>query len=187
MAAKMTTLEEPDAPSTSAPAADPPPVAAEPDDIVDPAVPPAVLAAAQTPALPPLAPEWHAHETLLQGFCQHLMHRFDADMLSNGKQLMQTFQVMADAMQRWIEGHVQANEHSQYQLSDALLKLQERGLVVVQNPYQATVAVRSPQGYPVTVQLAKRDAGELLDALQVLLPWLQAQHYSADAAERNEP
>jgi hypothetical protein len=150
------------------------PLHAEPDDIADPEVPPAVMEAGQPPT-----PEWQQHEALLQGFCQHLLHRLDADLLRNGKQLMRTIDAMGMAMKAWIEKQLAANEHSQYQLSDALRTLQDRGLVVVQNPYQATIQVRSPQGYPVTVQLAKREASELLDALGVLLPWLQGQGYAA--------
>jgi hypothetical protein len=193
MAAKMTPIGDENAPLTSALAADPPqapppPATAEPDDIADPVVPPAILAAVQAPApeppppLPPPTPEWHAHETLLQGFCQHLLRRLDAEIVGNGKELMRSIDAMCMAMKGWIEGQLQHNEHAHYQLSNALAQLQERGLVVVQNPYHATVQVRSPQGYPVTLQLAKRDAGELLDALQTLLPWLQAQHFTADVA-----
>ena len=146
----------------------------EPDDIPDPEVPPTVVKAVQPPT-----PEFGQHEAMLQGFCQHLLRRLDAEMIGNGKELMRTLDAMGMAMKGWIETQLAANEHSQYQMSDALVQLQDRGLVVIQNPYQATIQVRSPQGYPVTVQLAKREAGELLDALGVLLPWLQGQGYAA--------
>jgi hypothetical protein len=158
----------------------------EPDDIPDVETPPALVEAilapqpdAPDPAPPPTL-EHQEHEALLVGFCQHLSRRLEQNVLEHHKSVMATMDAVCDVVRKWAESTLQGNEHAAYQLSNSLETLGDRGLVVVQNPYQATIQVRSPQGYLVTVHLAKREANELLDALGVLLPWLQAQHYTAD-------
>jgi hypothetical protein len=154
------------------------PVTPEPDDIPEPEVPPAVVAAVSTPnSLDGSTPAWAEHEALLQGFCRHLQQRLETELLSNGTKLMQALDVMSQSMQRWIEGHLQANEHSQYQLSDALLKLQERGVQLRHDPYRADVQALSPQGFPVTIHVAKHEVSELIDALPALCGWLVQEGY----------
>jgi hypothetical protein len=150
----------------------------EPADIVDPVVPEAVLAAVSAVRTQdPPTPAWAEHEALLSGFCQQLQKRLEGEMLSNGHKLMQAIDAMGQSMQRWIEGHLQVNEHSQYQVSDALLKLQEHGVQLRHAPYVATVQALSQAGYPVSITLTKQETKDLIEALPLLLTWLQEEGY----------
>src|SRR5262249_20407776 len=154
------------------------PIPPDPDDIPEPEVPPAVAAAvmsASTEDAP--TPAWAEHEALLQGFCQQFQKRFEREWLTSGTKLMQALDVMSQSMQRWIEGHLQANEHSQYQLSDALLKLQERGVQLRHDPYTADVTAMSPQGFGIVIHVAKHEVSELIGALPALTGWLAQEGY----------
>jgi hypothetical protein len=79
----------------------------------------------------------------------------------------------------WAKTIFSANEHAQYQLSDALLKLQEHGLALRHDPYVATVQTTSPQGFPVTLHLAQASADALAAALGALLARLTTGGYTA--------
>ena len=51
-----------------------------------------------------------------------------------------------DGMTRYAQGVLQSNEHVGYQMSDALLKLQEHGLVVHGSPYEMQLTGVHPSG-----------------------------------------
>ena len=153
--------------------------APEPDDIPEPAVPAAVLAEVNTPHASSSLPEgFGAHEALLQGFCQHLQDRLHTFMLEEHKGIMQTLDATLVALRKWVETVGQQNEHSAYQLSDALFKLQEQGILLMENPYKVTIEAVTPEGYPVKIDVVKRTTEELIMAMPALSGWLAAQGYT---------
>src|SRR5262245_20729386 len=161
----MTTMTatEPIAPP-SAPLLTQEPPAAEPDDVPDPEVPPDVV----DMATPAASAQWREHEALLQGFCQHIFKW----MLDYHKQMMACVEATLGPVRQCLEHAAAGNEHAQYQLSDALLKMQEGGIKVQTTPYVATVHAMTPQGYVLDLQIQKTAAPELVEALTALLSWL---------------
>src|SRR5262245_2402222 len=160
----MTTMTatEPIAPP-SAPLLTQEPPAAEPDDVPDPEVPASVVEA--TPAT---SAQWREHEALLYGFCQQIFKW----MLDYQKQMMDCVEATLGPVRQCLEHAAAGNEHAQYQLSDALLKIQEHGIRVQTAPYTATVHATTPQGYVLDLQIQKTAAPELVEALTALLSWL---------------
>jgi len=145
----------------------PPIPAPEPDDIPDPVTPDAVLA-----AVAPLPASFGEHEALLQGFAQHLqaiMHRW---MLEEHHTLASGMDATLTGIRDWAKTVFASNEHASYQLSDALLKIQEGGLTLRGEPYKLRVQVVSSQGFPVTIEVMKPDAEQLIAGLEGLLTWL---------------
>lgn len=143
----------------------PPP--AEPEDIADPVVPPGVLET-EHPAAPP-SPQWREHEALLHGFCERIL----AWMVQYHKQMMQCVEATLGPVRQCLEQAATGNEHAQYQLSDALLKMQEHGIKVQTPPYVATVHATTPQGYVLDLQIQKTAAPELVEAVLSLTSWLE--------------
>jgi hypothetical protein len=160
----MTTMTatEPIAPP-SAPLLPKEPPLAEPDDIPDPEVPSDVVEPA-----PPLSAQWREHEALLSGFCQQVQRW----MLEYHKSMMQCLEATVEPVRQCLTQAAAGNEHAQYQLSDALLKMQEGGIKVQTTPYVATVHATTPQGYVLDLQMQKTAAPELVEALTALLSWL---------------
>jgi len=80
-----------------------------------------------------------------------------------------------------VETTTQANEHQGYQLANALeaLAKQTSPVTAPGYPYAVHVQAQSPQGFAVTLTVQKPDAGELVAALDALLPWLQSTGYLA--------
>jgi hypothetical protein len=140
--------------------------AAAPDDIADPITPPGVLAP-ETPA-PALSAQWREHEALLQGFCA----RVQAWMLDYHRAMVQCIEATLEPVRQCLTQAAAGNEHAQYQLSDALLKIQEHGISVQTAPYTATVHATTPQGYGLDLTIQKAAAPELVDALTALTDWL---------------
>jgi hypothetical protein len=178
-APKTPPIEETPLLATPGPLSEEAPLLASPvpdvDDIPEPVLPEALLPSLATPpppTLPPLRDDWLP---MLQGFCQHLQHRIDADVMEHHRGVMQALDAVCHTVKTWMEGIVQQNEHAQYQFSDALLKLQEHGLQLRQDPYQARVRALSPQGYEVTIQMPKPDREALTTALPLLLEWMAEQ------------
>jgi hypothetical protein len=150
------------------------------DDIPDPEVPPALLKAV-TGTLEPSAaiPErFGEHQALLQGFCQVLQGKIHEALYTELKDHTAALEASYQAVHAWAEKLVQANEHAQYQLSAALTQLQEHGLGLRSDPYTASVTARSPEGFGVTITLAKADASDLTSALPALLAWLAQSRYT---------
>lgn len=182
MAAKMTPTrdDEETPPAAQAPPGAVPPV---PDDIPDPLVPPAVLEAARAAVVPgdvpALTPDLKVYEALLHGFCQHLQQRLDTGMLEQHKQAMRVLDSVTSAVKDWIEGKCLQSDHASYQLSGILEKLIAQGVQLRQDPYEARVQARSPQGFVVQMQVRKTSGDELVAALPLLLAWMQAQGYQA--------
>lgn len=147
----------------------------EPDDIPDPVVP-----ASASPTLPAV-PDIQLYEALLQGFCQHLQRRLDNDVMDHHRGVMRALDSVCQTVKSWMEGMAQGNEHAQYQLSDALLKLQQQGLQLRHDPYTVDVQATSPHGYPVTFHIAKSTAPELLAELPDVVAWLANNSYKPAA------
>ena len=147
------------------------------DDIVDPPVPPPLMAALTADASP--ADRFGEHEALLHGFCQVLQRRVEAGLFEYHKGVFETMEALCTVVRKWGEATLHQEERTVSQVSAAITQLQQQGLLVVHNPYQATISVISVQGYPLTITVAKRDAGDLIEALTNLLPWLHSQGYAA--------
>jgi len=154
---------------------EPDPVNPEPDDIPDVELP-ETLKAALEPSTEPSSTAL-PYDALLQGFCTHLMKRLDQELLASGKDLMKVLDAMGMAMQRWGERTMQANEHSAYQLSNALEALQKGGIHMTTAPYRVTLQACTPSGYPVTFDVLKDSANALVEELNNLTAWLVSQGY----------
>ena len=150
-----------------------------PDDIPDPVIPAALLEAVTAIAPPTLTPDLKVYEALLHGFCQHLQQRLDTGMLEQHKQAMRVLDSVTSAVKDWIEGKCLQSDHASYQLSGILEKLIAQGVQLRQDPYEARVQARSPQGFVVQMQVRKTSGDELVAALPLLLAWMQAQGYQA--------
>jgi YspA, cpYpsA-related SLOG family len=156
-----------------------------PDDIPDPSVPDARTAALEAPSAqanapsPPEAPEpvWKQHEALLQGFLGHLLHRLDAELISNGKDLLRTIDAMGQSCKTWMEAFSGHSEHAEYQLANMIERLVIHGIQLRQDPYQVEVQALSPQGYPITLRLAKQSTAELVESLPAVLAWFEQSGY----------
>src|SRR5262249_16579976 len=122
-------------------------------------------------------PAWAQHEALLQGFCQHLQHQITIFLVQETKGLFQTFDAMAMTMRDCLTKVTDSNEHATYQLTNALTQEQEHGLNLRHDPYQVQVKALSPHGFPVTIQVAKGDVSELINALPALTGWLTQEGY----------
>jgi exodeoxyribonuclease V len=160
----------------------------EPDDIPDPVVPVTLQdtlknapGSTQGPPGLPAVPDIALYEALLHGFCQHLQRRLDNDVMDHHRGVMRALDSVCQTVKTWIEGTTQANEHAQYQLSDALLKLPQQGLRLRHDPYTVDVQAVSPQGYPITFHLAKDTAPELLAELPDVVAWLANNQYKPGA------
>ena len=114
---------------------------------------------------------------MLHGFCEALQGRLSAWMRDVSFSQQSTQEVLLDFLKSWAEKQCMANEHAHYQLSTALAGLQEHGLGSLGAPYGASVRAISPQGFPVTLTVAKHDAGALMETLGQMLPWLRSQQY----------
>jgi hypothetical protein len=147
-------------------------------DILDPEVPQEVIEALLPPPAPaPLPPLVLQHEALLQGFCTALQERLSHWILDHHKNMERVLDVTYAACKSRLEAIGTQNEHANYQMSDALLKLHEGGLQITHNPYEATIEAVSPQGFPVQLHLVKKDAGGLIEAVQGVTAWLVSAGY----------
>lgn len=129
----------------------------------------------------PPTPTWAEHEALLQGFCgalqakmQEQLHAF---MVADHKTMAESLNDIYLVVERRLKALNEQNEHSLYQFSDALLKMQEHGTQVRHDPYTITVHAQSAHGFPVEVRLRKQDKGELVQETLALLDWLVQQGF----------
>jgi hypothetical protein len=169
----------------------------EPDDIADPPVPAGTVEALGVPqeprreqgvvqeTPPPPTPAWADHEALLHGFCQALQHKLTAFLVDESKGMLKTLDALMAGIQRWTDAVAQYqtavqqhNMQAQAQWSAALRTLQEQGLQLRHDPYTATVQALAPSGFPVTIQVAKGQAGELCQAIEGLTAWLLDTNYT---------
>lgn len=164
-----------------------------PDDISAVTVPPATVEAVTPQPEPALPDALRPFEPLMQGFLQvvqrHLkaqMDEYHSDLKSRlgaidteHLRLCATLETVTKLAQQSVSTAGETNEHAHYQLSDALLKLQEQGLALRHDPYILRVQAVAPHGYPVEFQVAKTSVQDLITALPALLEWLATQHFTA--------
>jgi len=176
---------------------EPDPVNPEPEDIADPALPETLKTALQPPSSPqePRSPENEStpYDALLFGFCSKLLARMQDmadDLAATTRQATEqhatdyhngaiTFlNEVCKAVKAWIEATTTTpNEHAQYQLANVLEALQKGGVHFRTAPYRVTLQACTPQGYPVTFDVLKEDAGALVEELNNLTSWLVGQGY----------
>lgn len=161
-------------PETEGPAAAP-----VPDDIPEPATPATVLAEATPATAPGAACTFGEHEALLHGFCQALQTRIMTDVIDQSKGVLRVLDAVYERTTMAVTKLAEQNEHAQYSLADALHKLQSQGLIVMQNPYKATVKAQSPKGFAVTLEVVKQAPEELITAIDGMTQWLATQGYGA--------
>jgi hypothetical protein len=140
----------------------------------------------EQPSSRPPTPEWAAHEALLQGFCQALQKKLTAFLVDESQGMLKTLDALMAGIQRWTDAvalyQTAVQQHdlqAQSQVHAALRLLQEQGLQLRHDPYTATVQALSPSGFPVTIQVAKGQAGELCQAVENLTAWLADTNYTA--------
>jgi hypothetical protein len=151
----------------------------DPDDIPDPVVPQSLVLTPPVDATNGSVERFGEHEALLTGFVQTLQKRLMADIFDQSKSLLRCIDAVYERTTSAVGKLAEANEHSQYQLGAALAQLQEKGVQVTGQPYQATVQCLTPQGLPLTITLQKGSAEDLIGAMQGLGGWLQANGYTA--------
>jgi len=170
----------------------------EPDDIIDPEVPPGTL---DTPIAeqPPHSPVEARATTprpdtlpdgvmpLANGLCAYIRDKMHTFMMDEHKGLMQTLDATLVAMRKWVEIVGQQNEHAQYSLADALTKLQADGLTVIHPPYQAVLHVQTPAGYALALTITKSSSSALVEELGRLEGWLQGHGYGAPPRQAGQP
>lgn len=167
------------------------------DDIADPVVPASVT----TPPLPSdlqaeiaqaIAPPgipheqspatFGEHQALLYGFCQALQGEMAKWMTEQQLSTGRVVEMIFANCKEHVATLATANEHSQYQLANALTQLQERGLVLIQNPYVADVTAMSPQGFPVTLHVVKTDVASFIAEIQEVTGWLASNSFTPPPA-----
>jgi len=174
----------------------------EPDDIADPPVPESLAAEAMAqavpgfplqgatmavvpsngttpPAVPPTVPALpDALLPLAHGFCQYVQAMLGTQLEEAAIRMTKSVDLTMSGMAQYTQGVLTTNEHASYQLSDALLKLGEQGLKLVETPYTLQVQVKNPAGVPIVITVRKASAAELLDELTRLEGWLMQQGYT---------
>jgi hypothetical protein len=161
-----------------------------PDDIPEPQVPPALLEAVTAPPEPSATPlaRFPENDALLLGFCQALQQKLHTFLMDELKEMSSAIESSCAGMQQWVEKTLHSNEHAQYQLSDVLATMQEKGVTLRSNPYTAVVSACSPAsanadgtphpGFPVRLTIAKQDATDLTAGVTGLLEWLAQSGYT---------
>jgi|SRR4029077_8318193 hypothetical protein len=167
------TITPPSAPLMNSGNAD---VRPEPDDIPDPAVPPAV----QEALSPPLPDEerFGEHEALLHGFCVHLQGRLEQHMRQYAKDALGCIEEMHAYLKRDLDIKKEKIWHAETALDQLMAKVVTDGVQVRQDPYHLVVQATSPEGYGITIQIAKPDASALLAEVPQVLGWLASNHYT---------
>ena len=148
------------------------------DDIADAPVPATLaktLQDAPGQAIPP--PPWGEHEALLQGFLGHLLGCIQREVLNESRDILELVKATIRLIDSAASKQADINEHAQYQLSDALTKLQTQGVQLRQDPYTATVKAISPEGFEVQIGIVKQETGDLINALPLLTNWLMQSGY----------
>ena len=151
-------------------------------------IPPAAARTAQEPSngvTPPLVPSTvpplpDAFLPLAHGFCQYLQAQFGAKLAETAIGMTKEVSATIDGMTRYAQGVLQSNEHVGYQLSDALLKVQEHGLTIHSSPYEMSLQVYTPAGVPLALTIRKTSPGDLLDELTRLETWLARHGYTGE-------
>ena len=173
------------------------------DDIQDPVVPEGTLAdeamAQAVPGLPMEAPRMPQDAsngaaptvvpatvpplpdgllTLAHGFCQYLQAQFGAKLHETAIRMTKDVDLVMSEMAQFTKGVLSCNEHAEYQLSEAIRTLCDKGLPLHHAPYEMTLQVYTPAGLPLTLTVRKTTPAELLDELTRLETWLEMNSYT---------
>ena len=133
---------------------------------------------APTVAPSQVSPPPGAFLPLAHGFCQYLQSQVHTFLGEEHRQLQASVDVSLAAVRHWAEGMLQGNEHAQYTLGDALLKIQAGGVTqTTGTPYTAVIDARTPHGYPLRLTIEKGTSSELIEELGRLEGWLVANGY----------
>jgi len=182
MPVTMTVAAEPTVEAPGVPVERFAPAGHEPDDIPDPVVPAGTgEPSAATPASNGATPVSGVPPALLpmaHGFCDYIQNRLHGWLLDEHRQLAQGMDVTMSGIRDYAQKVLQCNEHAEYQLANALEKIQKEGLAMVSPPYQAVVQATTPSGLPLTLTITKLTAPELVNALTNLEAWLTQQGYT---------
>ena len=128
------------------------------------------------PALPLSLPErFGAHEAIFQAALAHLMHKFDEAVGASAKDLTKGADEVYSFVHHQLQIQREKAQQAETYLDTLTTKAVTQGIQLRHDPYTVTVQSLSPQGFPVTLHLAKQDKGALVDELEKLVQWL-AQH-----------
>jgi hypothetical protein len=102
-----------------------------------------------------------------------------ADITEQGKSVLRTVDSTWQVISRLCETVRQEGSPALPQLLGLLDELRSSGLRLesLGAPYEVTVQACAPGGYPIALTIRKPDAGQVIEALGNLLPWLQSQGY----------
>ena len=128
----------------------------------------------------PLDASWRQHEALLQGFCQALQGQMSRVLTDEAIRLTKQVDETLTRVFDYMKGRLDANEHAEYAMADALLELQEHGLVVHGSPYEMSLQVYTPAGVPLTLTIRQTTPAALLDELTRLETWLAMNGYTGE-------
>jgi hypothetical protein len=171
----------------------------DPDDISDPAVPLTLQealkegthkgrtdtqAANVTPDTPQHAQvstasdtRFNEHEALLQGFLHHFTKRFDEGVKDSVREITKTVDGIYEFVHHQMQIQREKAQQAETLLDTLTTKAVTQGIQLRHDPYTVTVQTLSPQGFPVTLTLAKQDKGELVEELGNLVQWLAQEGY----------
>jgi len=156
----------------------------EPDDIPEPETPPETLqdgpgdtTDSTGPTTPP-GSTFAEHEALLKGFCDYLQKRITTAAIDQYKDGAKAVDDLCSYMKGWADMLLAKMPDATRQLGETFDKLAQHGLKLQHDPYTATVQTVSPEGFPVSITLAKQDTGALISALPILTAWLREHGYT---------
>jgi hypothetical protein len=128
------------------------------------------------PATVPALPE--SLLPLAHGFCQYVQGLLGKQLDDAGVRMARVVDTSVTDMANFTKGVLASNEHAQYSFADALAKITDRR----EMPYTVRVTAVSGEGFPLQLTIRKETAGELVEAIGQLLPWLTANGYTAEGA-----
>ena len=156
------------------------------DDILDPAVPLELQNACKDDedttqesivATPATSTQFGEHEALLQGFCQHLLRKFDEGVQALHKELTKPVDEIYGFVHQQLQIQREKAQHAETYLDTLTTKAVDQGLQLRHDPYTVTVQTLSPQGFAITLGLAKQNKGELVEELGAMVQWLAHNGY----------
>jgi hypothetical protein len=169
---------------------DPPPlVTPEPEDVLDPVVPETLTKALRksrsAEKVPETAPPADAlperfgeHEALLRAFAQHVLNHVDAALNDSTREANTAVNDLYSYVKSLIQTDQERLRHAETLLDTLTTKALTEGLTLRSTPtQQLTIQTVSPQGFPVSFQLAKASIGELIAELPLATDWLSQHGY----------
>jgi hypothetical protein len=120
---------------------------------------------------------FNEHEALLQGFLTHFTRRFDEAVKDSVREITKTVDGIYEFVHHQMQIQREKAQQAETLLDTLTTKAVTQGIQVRHDPYTVTVQTLSPQGFPVTLTVAKQDSEALVEELGALTQWLAQQGY----------